>query len=244
MKLALAVNYVGNDVSDNVRQMLALAEEAADAGAELVLFPEAATTGLINNDVPEHDLPLGVPIPGELTERFSAVARERGIWLGTGLFEREGERLYDTAVLIGPDGNIVLRYRRMSNGWHAPNANPDCYGEGSTVPVVKTPFGRLLFLICGDLFDIDLDLVRNQRPDYVLYPFARSMEGTWTQARWDAELATEYTRQVARTGTTFVMTNYISDEGYFGGACVVHGDGTVVHRRPLGMPGLLLADVI
>ena len=58
MKAALAVNKVTRDVPANLAGMEQLAEEAADAGADLVLFPEAALTGLINNDDPAHDLPV------------------------------------------------------------------------------------------------------------------------------------------------------------------------------------------
>lgn len=59
----------------------------------MVLFPEAALTGLINNDDPAHDLPLGEAIPGAATDALGAMARQRRIWLGIGVLEREGQRL-------------------------------------------------------------------------------------------------------------------------------------------------------
>jgi predicted amidohydrolase len=64
MKAALVVNRVLPDVDANLANILKAAHAAADEGADLVVFPEAALTGLINNDDPAHDLPLGQPIPG------------------------------------------------------------------------------------------------------------------------------------------------------------------------------------
>lgn len=242
MRVALAVNLVTDDVEANVAFMLKQAEKAADAGAELVLFPEGAPTGLINNDQPEHDLPLGTPVPGPLTDRFAAVARERDLWIGLGLFEREGNRLYDTAVLLNPDGEVALKYRRIHPGWHAPNADPSAYGEGDAVPLVATPFGTMAFLICGDLFHDDI-LALVPRPDFLLYPFARGvLEGSL-----EAEIP-EYAEQVRQVGVTALMTNYLSAPGleeypYPGGAWVVRPDGTVSHSLPTGQAGLLVADL-
>ena len=106
MKVALAVIRVLPDRDANLAAILSMASEAADAGADLVVFPEAALTGLINNDDPIHDLPLGEPIPGPVTDVLGGLAQERCIWLAIGLLEREGGSLYDSAVLFRPDGEI------------------------------------------------------------------------------------------------------------------------------------------
>jgi predicted amidohydrolase len=58
MNAALVVLPVTADTATNLAVMVRYVHAAADAGAALVLFPEAALTGLINDDVPEHDLPL------------------------------------------------------------------------------------------------------------------------------------------------------------------------------------------
>jgi len=59
MKIALAVNSVVSDRAENLANIIRLTQEAAVRGARLVLFPEAAPTGLVINDDPKHDLPLG-----------------------------------------------------------------------------------------------------------------------------------------------------------------------------------------
>ncbi len=90
MKVALVVNRVLPDTDTNLTEILKLANEASDTGADLILFPEAALTGLINNDIPSHDLPLGQVIPGPVTEVLSQLTRKRGFWLAIGLLEHNG----------------------------------------------------------------------------------------------------------------------------------------------------------
>jgi len=62
MKIALAVTQIDSHIDANVRQIKRSVAEVAANGVDLVLFPESAVTGLINNDDPQHDLPLGQPI--------------------------------------------------------------------------------------------------------------------------------------------------------------------------------------
>jgi len=64
MKVALVVNCVTTNTYMNFARMLSCIEECAKNGAQLVVFGEAAITGLINNDDPAHDFPLASPVPG------------------------------------------------------------------------------------------------------------------------------------------------------------------------------------
>ena len=249
MKAALAVIRVLPDRDANLAAILSMAREAADAGADLVVFPEAALTGLINNDDPIHDLPLGEPIPGPITDVLGGLAQERCIWLAIGLLEREGSRLYDSAVLFRPDGEIGLKYRRISPQWHYRGADPAIYRQGTKLSKVVTPFGTFAFLICGDLFhDRLVRRVRDLRPDWLLFPFARGFdEDCCDQEQWEREEQLIYAQRARLAGSTVLMTNYIADKdmqgGGFGGAMVAPNDGTVLDSFPLGRVGALIVDL-
>ncbi|MBN2391282.1 MAG: carbon-nitrogen hydrolase family protein [Anaerolineae bacterium] len=253
---ALAVSQVSADAAANLETIVKMAHEAADAGADTVLFPEAALTGLINNDDPAHDIPLGQPIPGPVTEVLAAVARTRNLWLGVGLLERDGAslrdgiQLYDTAVLLSPAGEIVLKYRRISSGWHGRHVDLAVYAHGTNVPAVSTPWGRVVFLLCGDLFDDALvQQVRMLEPDWLLFPFARSFaDGACDQTRWDRQELGEYAERVRMTGVTTLLVNSLcgddlQDDGTFGGAWVISGAGEVLAQQPLGQDDLLLVTL-
>jgi predicted amidohydrolase len=120
-----------------------LVEQAAARGADIVCLPEGLTTagnGLTYAQAAE-------TVPGPTTEFFGALARRLRVWIVAGLYERAGARLYNTAVLVGRDGKLVGRYRKMSL--------PDEEIEGgitpgSETPVFDTDFGRVGLMICWD----------------------------------------------------------------------------------------------
>ncbi len=251
MRVGLAVLSVGADPTANLRGLVDLAHQAADAHVDLVLFPEAAITGLINDDDPRHDLALGQPVPGPATEAVGEVARARGLWVGFGLLERAGDGLYDSAVLIDDRGELQLTYRRVNPQWHGPAAAGGTYRQGTEVPSAETPWGRFVVLLCGDLFDDGVVAqARERAPDIVWLPFARCFaDGVVDQVRWDRSEMPAYTERVRRLGATTLMVNYLADGatlpdgGSFGGAFVVSPDGTILAQKPLGEPGLLQTEL-
>ena len=91
--------------------------------------------------------------------------------IGLELLERDGGCLYDTAVLLDHAGEIALHYRRIQPQWHGRHADPAVYRQGSELPVAQTPFGVLVFLLCGDLFDDEITArVRELAPDSCYSP--------------------------------------------------------------------------
>lgn len=73
---------------------------------QMVVFSELAPFGPLTHHAR--------PLPNDVEDRFRAMAARHGIWLLPGsMFERDGERIYNTASVIGPDGSIVARYRKM-----------------------------------------------------------------------------------------------------------------------------------
>jgi predicted amidohydrolase len=249
MKAALIVHRVVPDVETNVRSILRGIEKASASAADLVLFAEAALTGLINDDCPSHDLPLGTEIPGQLIARLADAARAHAVWLGLGLLEREGARLYDSAVLFASSGQLALHYRRMQPQWHGQHADPWVYGQGTELPVAHTPFGTVSFLLCGDLFDDRIvDRFRALGADWMLCPLARCFsDGAIDQQRWEEEELPDYVERIRRAGITALIVNYLAESdllgGAFGGAWVIGPDGVVLASLPLGKEGMLVVDL-
>lgn len=249
MKIALAVHRVTPEPARNLKTIISMTTEAADGGADLIVFAEMALTGFILTDDPVHDLPLGQPVPGPTTETLSLLAREQRIWIALGLVEYERGRLYDTAVLLTSDGTIGLKYRRISPSWHGHLADPRIYRQGSSIPLAQTPFGRCAFLICGDLFDDTIiSQVRDLRPDFVLFPFARSFDSDVADVQhWEREEQYCYAERVRMIGAPTLMANYLADQpglgDCFGGAMVVAATGAILARLLLGRPGLLMIEL-
>jgi len=223
--------------------------QSAKAGAHLVLFSEAATTGLILNNDPRHDLMLGEPVPGPAVTHFADLAKSSRIHIAFGILERDGAALYDTAALVGPSGDMLLKYRRIDPQWHGQMSDSKLYREGTECPAVDTPIGRFSFAICADLFnDTVAEQVREQHPSYLLMPFARSFDsGLCDQKRWETEERQIYVERVQKMAVTTLMANSLGekdfDGGSFGGAMVVHANGRITHSLHLGMPGMIVAAI-
>lgn len=151
------------DTPRSLQKLADLARDAASAGAQLVVFPEAFLGGYPKG----HDfgVTLGrrslagreefgrlfasaIEVPGPETELLGATARDRGIHLVVGAIERSGGTLYCTALIFGPDGQLLGKHRKLM-----PTALERVIwgsGDGSTIPVVPTPLGRLGTVICWE----------------------------------------------------------------------------------------------
>jgi len=248
MKVALVVNQVTANLDANYEKVLSCIDECAQNGAQLIVFGEAAMTGLINTDEPTHDFPLASPVPGPITDALCKKATELNVHIATGILEKDGSKLYDSAVLISPAEGIVLKYRRMSPGWHGASADPKIYSEGTKCNKCYTPLGSFAFLICGDLFDEHIRAeVCKLHPDWLLHLMARSLEdGSFDQAQWDKEKL-EYVEQVKACGITTLMVNYLAsaelEDKNFGGAMVVLPSGQILSDLTIGKEGILYVEL-
>ena len=133
---------------ENVEKTLRFAEEAADGGAAVILLPELANTGYVFNSRSEA-FGLSEEVPGgETTRAWEEFTMGRGVYLAAGIAEREGHRLYNSSVLIGPEGYIG-KYRKL----HLWNREKLFFEPGDLgLPVFHTPLGRLAMYVCYDMW--------------------------------------------------------------------------------------------
>ena len=131
----------------NLKRMIGRIAEAAAAGAQLVVFPEASNNGYFFEDrVDAHH--KATPIPGPFTEALGQEASKHGVWVVSGLFERgHNDEVFNCAVLIGPDGKLKGKYQKnffikADKRWFVP---------GQTgFKTFETPLGQLGFFVCAD----------------------------------------------------------------------------------------------
>ncbi|MEQ9862542.1 amidohydrolase [Pectobacterium cacticida] len=133
---------------DNIRQLLAMVEQAARQGATLITTPEMATTGYCWYDRDEI-APMVETVPGDTTARFAEIARRYQCYIVLGMPEVDaGTSLYyNSAVLIGPQG--VIGCHRKS---HPYISEPKWAAAGDLGhQVFDTSIGRIGMLVCMDI---------------------------------------------------------------------------------------------
>ncbi|MBF6570756.1 MAG: nitrilase family protein [Candidatus Binataceae bacterium] len=139
--------HVGEKTA-NVARTLEMIEEAARAGATLIVLPELCNTGYVFN-TREEAFALAEDVPGgTTTESWIRVAMQHGVTIVAGIAEREGDALYNSAVVLGPRGYIG-RYRK-NHLWGEENLFFEPGNLG--VPVFRTPVGRIACAICYDVW--------------------------------------------------------------------------------------------
>ena len=154
LNVTLVQLEAGPEKGRNVARACELVEQSAEGGADFVLLPEVF--GFVADATLWRGAAEG--IPGETSERLSAIARRHRIHVlaGSILETRDGPKCANTSLLIGPDGGVLGRYSKM----HLFKVTfPDGavfdetrYTEpGTEVVVAQTPFGRVGMTICYDL---------------------------------------------------------------------------------------------
>ncbi len=140
-----------------------LARDAAAQSADIVVFPEAFVGGYpkgldfgarLGTRSPEgrddflRYYDSAIAVPGPEADQIAQAARLNGIHLVVGVIERDGGTLYCTALMYGPDGNLLGKHRKLM-----PTALERLvwgFGDGSTIPVVESAVGRIGSVICWE----------------------------------------------------------------------------------------------
>jgi predicted amidohydrolase len=140
--------HVGVENKDtNLAASIRHIHDAAAKGARLIVLPELASTGY-SFDTKEEAYAHAEEVPtGPTCQAWIETAQTTNTYIVAGVAEVDGVHLYDTAVLIGPEGYIG-RYRKT----HLWNREKLIFTTGDSYPVFDTRIGRIGLLICWDIW--------------------------------------------------------------------------------------------
>jgi nitrilase len=191
-----------------IEKVADLAADAARSGALLAVFPEAfvggyprgMTFGTVVGERTDEGRDhfrryweSAVEVPGPGVERLASVARATGLHLVVGVVERDGGTLYCTVVFLSPDG-LLGKHRKLM-----PTAAERLvwgFGDGSTLPVLDTPLGRLGAVICWE----------NYMPLLRMAMYARGVQLYCAPTADGRETWLATVRHIALEGRCFVLS--------------------------------------
>lgn len=222
---------VDGDREGNFRRVEYALEQARAAHADIAAFPESVILGWENPDAHR----MAAPIPGADSDRVAALARKYGLMISIGLDEKDGDKLYDSAILVDKAGKILWKHRKLNVlAWLMDP--PYSEGRPDGVGVTETEFGRIGLVICADTFeDAIAQRIQQLAPDLMLVPYG------WAAPvdKWP-EHAKELERLVARRAAQWkcpvVGTDVIGEmthgpwkgQTYGGASVVVDAAGKVI----------------
>ena len=130
---------------DACRQFAPLIEEAALRKADLVVLGETLTYAGVGSTYAD----CAESIPGPSTGYFGELAKKHNLYVVAGLIERDRHQLFNVAVLIGPNGKVAGKYRKvcLPDGEYDKGMSP-----GADYPVFETRLGKIGMMICYDGF--------------------------------------------------------------------------------------------
>jgi predicted amidohydrolase len=151
----IVLKWLRTEKKANYARAEKLIEQAAQGKAQLICTTECFLDGYAIKDktIPlDQYRALGEPIPeGAYYRRLAELADRLDIHLIAGMLEADGDSRYNTAVLIGPDGKLVGKYRKHQLEHELVRNAP-----GTETPVFHTPFGQVGIMICADRRDPEL----------------------------------------------------------------------------------------
>ncbi|MBM4314887.1 MAG: nitrilase, partial [Deltaproteobacteria bacterium] len=183
--------------------------DAASTGAKVVLFPEAFIPGYPKGlnyglvvgarDAAGREefrlyLDAAIDVPGPQTQRLGEAAAAQGCYVVVGVIERDRGTCYCTVLFFGPDGRLLGRHRKLM-----PTALERMiwgFGDGSTLTVVESPYGRIGSVICWE----------NYMPMLRMAMYAKNVAIYCAPTADDRDTWLASMRHVALEGRCFVLT--------------------------------------
>ncbi len=197
------------DTAATLERVERLVADAAARGAELAVLPEALIGGYpkgadfgatVGRRTPEgrewfrRYREAAIDVPGPVVSRLGELARAHAMHLVIGVIERDAGTLYCTALMLGADGQLLGKHRKVM-----PTAVERLIwgqGDGSTLPVVETPLGRLGAVICWE----------NYMPQLRLAMYAQGIQLYCAPTVDDRETWQATMRHIALEGRCFVLS--------------------------------------
>jgi N-carbamoylputrescine amidase len=244
MRIALVQQRATTDKQANVASGLQALQAAAANGSQLVCFAELAFEPFYPQRPAGPDFAsLAEPVPGPVTEAFQQKAAEFGLVVVLNLFERDGDRTFDSSPVIDADGSLVGCTRMIHITEYPCFHEQGYYTPGDTgAPVYDTAIGKLGVAICYDRhFPEYMRALAVGGAGLVVVPQAGAV-GEWPAGLYEAEM------QVAafQNGYFTALCNRVGQEEcltFAGESFVCAPNGTVIARAPAAEDTILYVDL-
>jgi len=244
MRIALIQQRATTNKTANRAKGLKDVETAARQGAQLICFAELAFEPFYPQEpATKQAADLAEPIPGPTTEAFSRLGRQFGIVLVLNLFERDGDRTYDSSPVINSDGTILGKTRMVHVPDYACFHEKGYYALGDLgTPVYNTAVGKVGVAICYDRhYPEYMRALALAGAELVVIPQAGAVD-EWPEGLFEAEMRVA----AFQNGYFTALCNRVGKEPrleFSGESFVCDPEGRVIARASKGTEEILLCDI-
>jgi len=240
---SVQMDVVNGDVEATRAKVMDWADQAAQAGADVVLFPELIlSAGYSLGDL---FYEIAEPIPGPSTEVLGEKASQHRMYIIAGIAERDlTGTVYNTAVIIGRDGGLVGSYRKT----HLFTPTESFFALGTTLPVFDLDFGRVAIPICYDLEFPEPGRVLCLKGAQILLTMTAHWVGTGTVGTPENFIRTIYAARALENRVPVVLSNRVGfdaglNDSFVGLSRIVDADGMTVAEMSDDREGMIVATL-
>lgn len=245
MKIALIQQACSSNKAKNIENGLSAARKAAEAGSDVICFPELAFTPFYpQHPNPDNPKKYAEPIPGPTTNAFSKIAKKYGVVIILNLYEQDGKNLYDSSPIINSDGSIMGTTRMIHITDYACFHEQQYYCPGNTgTPVFDTLFGKIGIAICYDRhYPEYMRALALAGAEIVFIPQA-GITDEWPDGLYEAELQTAS----FQNGYFAALCNRVGKESkltFSGESFVCNPGGEIIAQAKKGNDDILFCDIV
>jgi len=244
LKIALIQQAAISDRDVNRARGLRAAERAIEQGAQIICYSELAFDPFYPQEpATPQILTKAEPIPGPTTDLFCKKARDRGVVFVLNLFERDGDKTYDSSPVIDADGTVKGTTRMIHITEYACFHEQGYYTLGDHgAPVYETRFGNIGVAICYDRhYPEYMRALALAGAELVVVPQAGAVD-EWPEGLFESELRVA----AFQNGYFTALCNRVGPEKcltFAGESFVCDPAGRVLARAGRGTEEILLCDI-
>lgn len=230
------------DTKENTRQAVELVGLAAGEGARIVCLPELFNTPWFPATIDPEYFRYAEPEDGPTITAMREAAAREGVVLVANIFEADGEDRFNTAFVIGSDGDIIGKYRKI----HVPQIplweEKTYFRPGNLgFEVFDTPFAKIGVLICWDVFFPEgFRILALKGAEVIFCPTAAAF--SHSHKKWDRAISA-----AAHANGVYIMrVNRVGKESrqeFYGRSLCIGPDGELVGKPSGSSVGIVLADI-
>ena len=240
---SVQIDVVNGDVLATRAKVMNWVDQAAKAGADIVIFPELILSAGYSLEDKFYD--IAEPIPGPSTQALGEKARQHNMYIIAGIAERDPTgTVYNSAVIVGRDGTLVGSYRKT----HIFSPTESFFALGTTLPVFDLDFGRIAIPICYDLEYPEPARVLCLKGAQMLLSMAAHWVGTGTVGTPENFVRTIYAARALENRVPVILSNRVGydpglNDHFVGLSRIVNADGMTVKEMLDDSEGMVVATL-
>jgi N-carbamoylputrescine amidase len=242
LKICAVQTAASADRAQNTKKAAELVELAANEGARIIALPELFSTPWFPASIDRTNFSLAEAADGPTLTAVREEAARHGVVVVANIFEEDSGRYFNTAFVVGPDGGIIGRYRKV----HVPQIplweEKSYFEPGDTgFPVFETPFAKIGVQICWDVFFPEgFRILALKGAEVIIAPTASAFihsHGKWERAISAAAHANGvYILRVNRVGAE-------ASQDFYGRSFCAGPDGEFIGEPSGASVGIVMADI-